>query len=316
MSRQAYLIREFLVRNRVRERGRGRTQLQRRAQDDFAMKAAIRSPRGAVMERTAVSGMDGLWVRAETVPEESLKTLLYFHGGAFYSGSCETHKGLAAAISEAAGVRALLVDYRMSPEYAYPAAHEDALAAYRWLLREGVQPCDIAIGGDSAGGNLVLSTLLSARDEGLPMPAAAVLFSPWLDVVDFAGETHVTRLDDDPSIDLEGLKRDAQEYFGTEPDRSAVCLLERDMRGLPPMLLQAGDLEVLLSDSVTLALRARAAGAEVTMEVWPGLWHVFQAVTSILPEAREAVEHVGEFLAQRLSILRLPKEGMILPYYL
>ncbi len=316
MSRQAYLIREFLRRNNVKERGRDRSQLQRRAQDDFAMKAAIRAPRGTMMERDEAAGMDALWVRAEAVPEECTKTLLYFHGGAFYSGSSETHKGLAAAISEASGLRALLVDYRMSPEHAYPAAHEDALAAYRWLLAQGVAPGDIALGGDSAGGNLVLSTLFSARDEGLPMPAAAVLLSPWLDVVDYAGDTHVSMQDDDPSIDLAALMADGKLYFGEEPDSSRIRLLERSMAGLPPLFIQTGELEVLLSDSVTLAQRARADGVEATLQVWPELWHVFQALTAILPEARQAVGHIGEFLAKRLNVQRDPADGLIQPYYL
>ena len=301
MSRQAYLIREFLLRNKVRERGRTKTLLQLRTQDDLAMKAAIRAPRGTVVDRTTVAGMDGMWVRAAEVPPDDRRTLLYFHGGGFYSGSCETHRGLAAAISEASGIRALLIDYRLAPEHMYPAAHEDTLAAYRWLLEEGIEPGSIVIGGDSAGGNLTLATLLNIRDEGLPVPAAGVLLSPWLDVWEMAGESYVSRRETDPSIDTDSILNMTYGYFGTDRVGKDMDLLRRNMRGLPPLLIQVGDLEVLLSDAETLAEQAREAGVDVTLEVWPDLWHVFQALTAILPEAREAVGHIGEFISRRIG---------------
>lgn len=303
MSRQLVLIREFLIRNKIKESGCNKTLLQRRAQDDFAMKAIIRAPKGTIMEHTTIAeGIPAMWVHSACSPDSGKKILLWFHGGGFYSGSCETHKGLAAAISEASSVRALLIDYRLSPEHLYPAAHEDALAAYRWLLEDGVSASDIVLGGDSAGGTLTLATLLALRDSGEPLPAAAVLISPWLDVLDCDGESYTSRAELDPTIDAACTLRDALNYFGENPDRDAVGLLHRSMRGLPPMLIQVGDREVLLSDSMTLAEKAEDDGVEVKLEVWPDLWHVFQALTAILPEAREAVGHIGEFMKEKLGI--------------
>lgn len=303
MSRQLVLIREFLLRNKFKEHGNNKTLLQRRAQEDFALKAIIRPPKGAIMERTTIADMPAMWVHAACAPESGTKTLLWFHGGGFYSGSCDTHKGLAAAISEASGVRALLINYRLSPEHTFPAAHEDALAAYRWLLESGVPACDIVLGGDSAGGTLTLATLLELRDNGEQMPAAAVLLSPWLDILDSDGESYTSRAELDPTIDAAYTLKDALVYFGTDPDRDKVELLHRGMHGLPPLLIQVGDREVILSDSVTLAEKAEDAGVEVTLEVWPDLWHVFQALTAVLPEAREAVGHIGEFIKAKLGVI-------------
>jgi epsilon-lactone hydrolase len=296
MSRELVMIQKFLLNRKIKLAGCNHTLLHRRAEADLAMKAIIRTPKGATIERCEAAGLPALWVWAEDVPEGSNRTLLYFHGGGFYSGSSETHKGLAAAISEASGIRVLLIDYRLAPEHLFPAAHDDALATYRWLLHSGVAPHDIVIGGDSAGGTLTLATLLALRDAGEPLPAAAILLSPWLDTVDFNGESFVSRAELDPMVDIDCTLRDALVYFGENPDKNAIGLLHRDMDGLPPLLIQVGDHEILLSESMLLAEKAKAARVDVTLEVWPELWHVFQALTAILPEAREAVEKIGEFI--------------------
>lgn len=301
MSRELVRIREFLMKRKIKEVGANRTMLYRRRQADIAMRAVIRMPKGATAERVELAGMSALCVRGESVPQDA-KTLLYFHGGAFYSGSSETHKGMAAAISGASGMRALVIDYRLAPEYLYPAAQEDALAAYRWLIKSGVRPEDIALCGDSAGGNLVLATLLKLRDEGGPLPRAAVMLSPWLDPLETRGGSYTSRAELDPTLDGESLLADARFYYEPEGGYEAARLLDRDMTGLPPMLIQAGDHEILLDDSVLLAEKARAAGCDVTLEVWPELWHVFQALVAIIPEAAEAVEHISAFLKEKMDI--------------
>jgi monoterpene epsilon-lactone hydrolase len=300
VSRELTRISEFMMKRKIKQIGGNRSMLFRRREADIAMRAVMRMPRGAVAERVDMAGMCALRVRGECVPADA-KTLLYFHGGAFYSGSAETHKGLVASISAAARMQALVVDYRLAPEHLYPAAHEDALAAWQWLLESGVAPGDIALGGDSAGGNLVLSTLLSLRDRGSAPPRAAVMLSPWLDPLEMRGGSYQSRAALDPSLDAEGLLADARMYYEPAGGYEAAHLLDRDMAGLPPMLVQAGDREVLLDDSVLLAERARAAGVDVTLEVWPECWHVFQALVAFVPEAAQAVERIGAFLREKMG---------------
>lgn len=303
MSEALYKIRSYMLKKKAAEQaGAPKTLEQRRAEADGTMLASVRLPEGTQVQDVPVAGMPSLWVRAPGVPENCAKTVLYFHGGGFFSGSPETHRGLAAEISKAAEARVLLPGYRMAPDYLYPAAHEDALAAYRWLIDAGVAPKDIALAGDSSGGMPALATLVALRDAGEPLPAAAVLLSPWLDITDFDGASYTACAALDPMVDMEGTKRDTEYYFKTEENCCQAALLKRDMAGMPPLLIQCGDQEILLSDSMTLAERAEAAGVDVTLEVWPELWHIFQVLTAILPEAVEAVGHIGAFLRARLGI--------------
>lgn len=302
MSDSLFRIRSFMMKKKQESTGIYKPIEQRRAEADGAMIRSIRLPEGTVAENVDVAGRHSLWVRAAGVAEGSMKTVLYYHGGGFFSGSPETHTGLAAAISQASGARVLLAGYRLAPEFLYPAAHDDALAAFRWLIASGVPAGDIALAGDSAGGMLALSTLMALRDSGGPMPAAAALLSPWLDIVDFNGDSYSTKAALDPMVDADSTSADAGYYFISEANRRQAAMLKREMNGLPPMLIQVGDQEVLMSDSLTLAEKAQTAGVEVTLEVWPELWHIFQALTAILPEAVEAVEHIGSFLRAKLNI--------------
>lgn len=300
MSEALYKIRGYMLKKKQAQAGVTKTPLEIRAESDAAMLTSIRLPQGSTVEKAELSGLTGLWVKAENVPEAEFKTVLYYHGGGFFCGSAETHKGIAAAISAASGARVLVIDYRLSPEHPHPAAHDDALEAYRALLDSGVPAGDIALGGDSAGGMLALDTALAARDAGTALPGAIFLLSPWLDVEcsDMAG--YMSRAALDPMVDAEGTERDSEIYFGSIEARARFASLRRDMAGLPPMLIQVGDQEVLLSDSLRLAEKAKAAGVDVTLEVWPELWHVFQALTAILPEAVEAVGHIGDFIKKKL----------------
>ena len=302
MSDALYQIRSYMLKMKAAAIANPKPLEQRRAEADAAMLASVRLPEGAAVEPVLAAGMPSLWVRAAGVPAEYRKTALYYHGGGFFSGSPETHSGFAAEISKAAGVRVLLAGYRLAPQHRYPAAHEDALAAYRWLVDSGVQSNDIVLAGDSAGAMLALATLVALRDAGESMPAAAVLLSPWLDITDYDGESYITRAALDPMVGLEESKRDAEYYFLSQENREQAALLKRGLAGLPPLFVQGGDHELLLSDSYRLAERARAAGVDVTHEVWPELWHVFQVLTAILPEANEAVAHIGAFLREKLDI--------------
>jgi len=254
-------------------------------------------PRGTRVEKASVDGLPAEWVRARKVDDADRRTILYFHGGGYVSGSCSTHRDMASRISAACGVRTLVVDYRLAPEHKYPAALEDARRSLRWLIGQGVSPEEIVIAGDSAGGGLALTTLLDLRDAGAKLPKAAFLLSPWLDL-EGVGESHRSRAQLDPFISEAFVRACAEAYLGGV---AAVSALERDLTGLPDLLVQVGDHELLLSDSVQLAERARAAGVEVELEIWDEMWHVFQGFAVILPEAKRALAAIGRFVREKLE---------------
>jgi acetyl esterase/lipase len=194
----------------------------------------------------------------------------------------------------------LLIDYRLAPEHPCPAAIEDAAQAYRWLLQQGIAPGQIAIGGDSAGGGLALAALVELRDSGVDMPAAAFMISPWVDLA-LTGESLQTRAQVDPLSSCEGLHAAAQLYLaGRDPRDPRASPLYADMHNLPPLLIHAGDHEVLLSDATRLAAKAEVSGVEVRLEIWEEMWHVWHAWAADLPEAREAIERIGAFVRQKL----------------
>lgn len=253
---------------------------------------------GTVVEKVTAGAVPGEWITTPGADAE--RVILFLHGGGYCLGSCSSHRGLASLLSRAAGVRALIIDYRLAPEHPFPAGLEDAVAAYRWLLGRGVDPKHIAVAGDSAGGGLTLATLLSLRDAGDPLPAGAVLLSPWTDLA-LTGESLVTRAELDPVLGKASMLGMTRWYIGDMDPRTPLASpLYAEMRGLPPLLVHVGDHEVLLDDAVRVATRARAAGVDVTLEVWDEMWHVFHATAPRVPEARQAVEKVGEFLRARL----------------
>ncbi|MBI9075216.1 MAG: alpha/beta hydrolase [Desulfatibacillum sp.] len=261
-----------------------------------------RLPLGTRVEETHVAGLRAEWVRARTVPEDSSKVLLYFHGGGFFCGSANTHKSLAAMLSKASKMPVLLPEYRLAPEHKYPAANLDCLDSYLWLLEQGYKPENIAIGGDSAGGCLTLMTLLTLKEKGLPMPGAAILISPVTDAIHFDGESIKTRDKADPLFAARDIGKHMTWYGGEKDQRPALMApLNMDLSGLPPLFIQAGDDEILLSDSTRLAEKAKKAGVDVTLEVWENMWHVFQSFGVIVPEARQAIANLGAFLQEKLS---------------
>jgi acetyl esterase/lipase len=258
-------------------------------------------PRGARVERVSVDGLHAEWVRAKDVLVGDARTILYFHGGGYIAGSCSTHRDMAARLSAACGVRLLVVDYRLAPEHKYPAAFDDGLSAFHWLKGKGVVAEQIVVAGDSAGGGLALATLLALRDGGEAMPKAAFLLSPWLSQI-LDGESYESRAAADPLIDADFVGACADAFLGgTETDPRELVLFEKDLHGLPSLLVQVGEDEILLSDSVRLVERARAAGVDAKLDVWPGMWHVFQAYAVILPEAKHAVAEIGSFVREKLG---------------
>ncbi len=237
----------------------------------------------------------GEWL--EPVNERAAPTLLYFHGGGYYFCSPATHRPLVFALTaKRAGARSFSVDYRLAPEAPFPAAHEDALAAYAALLEAGVDPATIVLGGDSAGGGLALALLVALRDRGTPLPAGAVLFSPWTDLA-ATGETLRSNDGADPMFAGAALGRAARLYIGdASPTDPYLSPLYADPAGLPPLLIQAGSTEVLLDDSRRFAERARAAGVEVDLQVWPRMPHVWQMAVPFMPEARRALDDAAAFV--------------------
>jgi acetyl esterase/lipase len=256
-------------------------------------------PRGTKFRPVAdsVDGADvrGVWITGRRADERA-GVLLYLHGGGFVFGSRKTHRHFVAALSAATGRPAFLVDYRRAPEHPFPAAADDALAAYRWLLAAGYQPGQIVVAGDSAGGHLTAGLLADLARRRLPMPAAAVLFSPFLDLT-------CAELDDrdavrrDPFVPPQRARECGQSYAGEHaPDGRRLNVLRAPKRRWPPLLIQVGDTECLLGDSERMAESMRAAGTHCELQVWPGQVHVFPAFYPVLPEGRAAIRYVGDFL--------------------
>lgn len=262
--------------------------------------AMIPVPEGVTIE---VLGADapvpGEWLTpAEVVGG---RTLLYLHGGGYVIGSPTTHRALAARLGVGAKARVLVLDYRLAPEHPHPAALDDALAAYRWLVEDlGVDPDALAVAGDSAGGGLSLALLVAARDAGLPMPATAVPLSPWTDLT-LSGESMTTNAESEVLLRRELVELWATQYAGNTPrDTPTVSPLFADLTGLPPLLIHVAAEEVLLDDATRLAERARAAGVDATCDVVAERFHVWHLVAGLAPEGDEALAQVTAWLDSRL----------------
>lgn len=224
------------------------------------------------------------------------RIVLYFHGGGYVMGSRNTHRGLAGRLARAAKARVLLPEYRLAPEYPFPAAVEDAVTCWRWLLSEDHDPRRMTIAGDSAGGGLALATLLALKAAGEPLPACAVALSPWTDL-EAKGPTAKPGAVDDPMLTPAGLHSGSRQYAPDDLRNPLASPLHGDLEGLPPLLLQVGTREILLSDSTRFAEKARAANVDVTLDIGEGLIHVWQIFPNV-PEAQRAVERIGAFIAR------------------
>lgn len=231
----------------------------------------------------------------------SNRIILYFHGGGFAVGSPRSHRHLVSRLAQAAGMKAIAIEYRKAPEHPYPAALDDTTRAYRQLLDQGYRPEHIVLAGDSAGGNLTLTTLLRLRDEGVPLPAAACAISPWCDVT-LALPSIVTNAARDLILSPLLLQQFRDLYVNSDQQQAPqVSPLFADLTGLPPLLLQVGSDEVLLDDARQLARRAARAGVPVTLEVWEGMQHVWHYSALFLQDGRRALARIGEFFRQQQS---------------
>ena len=251
-----------------------------------------------------------LRVDADGVPAElvssgeasSGRAILYLHGGGYVIGSPATHRELARRLSVAADADVLSIDYRLAPENPFPAAVEDAVSAYRWLVGQGCDPGDIAIAGDSAGGGLTVATLVSLRDQGLPLPACGVCLSPWVDM-EGIGDSMTSRASLDPMVQREGLVAMAETYLGgADPKTPLAAPLYADLHGLPPLLIQVGTSETLYDDATRLAERAEAAGVETCFESWEEMIHVWHLFAPMLDDGQRAIERIGEFVRGKTTV--------------
>lgn len=255
----------------------------------------IRSPFGVRVQQVRGGPVRGMWVRAAGA-SPARGVVLYAHGGGFVFGSPRARFGLAKRLSAAAGLAVFVLKYRLAPEHPFPAAADDVLAAYRWLLAQGFPPRSITLAGDSAGGQLVASLLNDLVIAGEPMPTAAALFSP---VLDLSGDGALRRdtARPDPLIGAVSGARCLRAYLGDVPlTHPRLAILDADKRGWPPILIQAGDTECLLGDSERMAASLAAADVLCELQVWPGQVHVFQSLARYLPEARAALTKAGAFL--------------------
>jgi acetyl esterase/lipase len=264
-----------------------------------------------VLRAESAAGVEVLWVIApptapgehvpprEAVSRDSMpqRVLLYFHGGGYKLGSVTSHRDVMARIGAASHCKVLGVNYRLAPEAHFPAPVHDALAVYEWLIAAGVPPAQIAVGGDSAGGGLAAALLLTLRDLGRAMPAAAVLLSAWTDLT-AQGESYTTRAEADPIHQRAMILATARQYLGPDGDAAnpLASPLFGDLAGLPPLLLQVGDRETGLDDSTRFAAKARAAGVRADLEVYADMIHVFQQFAAEIPQARLAIAAIGRFL--------------------
>lgn len=260
-------------------------------------KVAFKAADDIQTENVTVAGRAAEWVRAPG--SQAGRAILYLHGGGYVMGSLTTHRSLAGECSRAAQAAVLLVDYRLAPEDPFPAAVEDGVASLRWLLDRGFAPSNLAIAGDSAGGGLTAATLVSARDQGVPMPRAAVCISPWSDLT-CTNESYQTRAAADPMVTPQGIRNMAGVYLqGKDAKHPYASPNFASLRSLPALLIHVGRDEVLLDDAIKLHEKAKADGVDSTLEVWDDMIHVWHAFHPMLPEGKQGIARVGAFLREK-----------------
>jgi monoterpene epsilon-lactone hydrolase len=256
-------------------------------------------PPGVNYQPVDAGGVSAEWLNGSQVRDDC--AMLYAHGGCYGTGSVSTHRDLMTRLSIETSMRVLGLNYRLAPEHPFPAAVEDTVAAYRWLLHTGIEAARIVVAGDSAGAGLVLALTIALRDDGLPLPGAVVCLSPWVDLA-LTGESMESKSAEDAVASREMLQTWSKLYLGDRDARSPLASpLYADLRGISPLLIQVGSAEVLLDDSTRLADRASAAGVKTTLEVWPEMIHVWQNFAAILPEGRQAIGHIGRFVRMHLN---------------
>lgn len=259
---------------------------------------APRPPRSVEITAVSVAGMSGERIVGPMSRPD--RHLLYLHGGGYTYGSPSLYRDFTWRLAAACRATVLCIDYRLAPEHPFPAALDDSVAAYRWLLAEGADPRHIAVAGDSAGGGLVLANLMRLRDEGAPLPAAAALISPWTDLA-LTGESLRRGAPKDPIVSFAAAAHNARLYLAaTDPRYPYASPLYGNPAGLPPTLILVGSDELILDDAVRMAERMRAAGCETELDVVPGMFHGWHMFARLIPEARHSIARIGTFVGERI----------------
>lgn len=258
-----------------------------------------RKPRNIDIEPVRANGVQAEWLIPKLAPDK--KTLLYIHGGGWTLCSTQTHRSLVIRLAKASGVRALSIDYRLAPEHPFPAALEDTLAAYHYLLDQGYSPQEIVLGGDSAGGNLTLSCLLALKAAGEPLPAGAICLSPATDLTG-SGDSFTTKTKVDPIVILPASGIPIHEPYtrGQDLTNPLISPLFGDLHGLPPILIHVGEDEILLDDSTRFVEKACVSGVKAQLVVWKNMFHVFQSYGPLIPQAQKSIDQLGQFIRDTL----------------
>jgi len=264
-----------------------------RQQCEQGAKKSGKLPEGINVTPLSVAGIPAEWICPADKNKDAV--IFYTHGGGYVSGSCSDHRHFVAKFVKGTGLPALLFEYRLAPEYPYPAALDDSLAAYRWLLASGVSPKRIVIAGESAGGGLGLALMLALRDKGLPLPAAAVALSPYTDLK-LTGESMRTKVK--VCMSPVGMSQVCSKYYAgdNDPGLPYISPLYGDLHGLPPIYISVGEDETMLDDSTRFAEKARAAGVDVTLRVAEGMVHCYPLFAPLFPEATQAMDKICEFI--------------------
>jgi monoterpene epsilon-lactone hydrolase len=270
-----------------------------RTEKEFFM-SKLWAPAGMHYDALRIEHLEAEWIMPKKPRHD--KVMLYLHGGGYALGSINTHRSLIARISKEAGIRILAINYRLAPEHPFPAALDDAVLAYTWLIEHaGYRPEDILLAGDSAGGGLTISTMLALRQVNLPLPLAAVVLCPWTDLAG-TGPSMRTKAESDPLLPACKLRAWGRQYAGdTSVRHPLVSPLYADLSGLPPLLIHVGTEEIVFDDSTRIAERAREAGTPVTLEVWEGMPHVWHFSWHLMPEARRAISNIARFVEARID---------------
>ena len=297
-SWQAHLLETYLrIKNRLGDQS-GRLDVARERADIESL-AKMFKPIGPIRcEPVVANGVPAEWIVPQDVRPG--RTMLYLHGGSFNAGSIVSHRPLAGNVAIAGRARALLIDYRLAPEHPFPAGLEDTVAAYEWLLTQGIAPAQLVVAGDSAGGTLALALCLCLRDRGRPLPAAAVCLSPATDLI-LIGAPPAEQARKDCMLNPRKERASVEIYLaGVDVCTPLASPYYADLHGLPPLLIQVGSSEILCPDAERFAEKARAAGVDVTLEVWPRMQHEWHFAANIMPEGRQAIARVGEFVERVL----------------
>ena len=253
------------------------------------------------VEKINMEGIQAEWLIPFPSSAHSEKVILYLHGGGYITGSIEDHRMMCGLLANATETKVLIPEYRLAPEHPFPAALDDALKVYQWLLDQGYSSANMIIAGDSAGGGLSVATVLALKEKSGSLPAAVVCLSPWADLA-LTGQSHTTKAKAEAILNTDVLHEWALCYTDeSNLTNPLVSPVYGDFHGLPPLLIQVGSEEILLDDSTLLAEKAKSAGVDVTLKIWDGMWHVWQALGDLIPENKKTFEEIGQFVQRQFG---------------